>query len=203
MARLIRKTAKVSGSGGGKINVRGREWTKEDLRELKNHSREKTPATTIAKSMKRTVGALRQKAFILGLPLGRSSREWTKEDLRELKRYARQKPPATTIAKSMKRTVAAVKRKAITLGLSLGRPVREWTKEGLRELKSHLRKKAPVTTIAKQTRPARRPSPVICSRPRQIRMRPITEAAACCALAATGHAGQDGDALASFHVIDP
>jgi hypothetical protein len=44
MARLMRKTAKVSGSGGGKINVRGREWTKEDLRELKNHSREKTPA---------------------------------------------------------------------------------------------------------------------------------------------------------------
>ena len=65
MARLIRKTAKVSGSGGGKINVRGREWTKEDLRELKNHSREKTPAKTIAKLTKRTVGALRQKAFIL------------------------------------------------------------------------------------------------------------------------------------------
>ena len=91
MARLIRKTAKVSGSGGGKINVRGREWTKEDLRELKNHSCEKTPAKTIAKLTKRTVGALRQKAFILGLPLGRSSREWTKEDLRKLKRYARQK----------------------------------------------------------------------------------------------------------------
>ena len=34
-------------------------------------------------------------------------------------------------------------------------------------------------------------------------MRPITDAAACCALAATGHAAQDGDALASFHVIDP
>src|SRR6266566_2960546 len=162
MARLIRKTAKVSGSGGGKINVRGREWTKEDLRELKNHSREKTPAKTIAKLTKRTVGALRQKAFILGLPLGRSSREWTKEDLRELKRYARQKPPATTIAKSMKRTVAAVKRKASTLRLSLGRPVRKWTKEDLREVKGQ------------QTRPARRPSPVICSRPRQILMRPIT-----------------------------
>jgi hypothetical protein len=63
MARLIRKTAKVSGSGGGKINVRGREWTKEDLRELKNHSREKTPAKTIAKLTKQTVGALRQKAW--------------------------------------------------------------------------------------------------------------------------------------------
>ncbi len=101
----------------------GGEWTKEDLRELKNHSREKTPAKTIAKLTKRTVGALRQKAFILGLPLGRSSREWTKEDLRELKRYARQKPPATTIAKfakSMRRTVAAVKRKASRHGLLVG-----------------------------------------------------------------------------------
>jgi len=34
-------------------------------------------------------------------------------------------------------------------------------------------------------------------------MRPITDAAACCALAATGHAAENGDALASFHVIDP
>src|SRR5258708_14630593 len=105
MARLIRKTAKVSGSGGGKINVRGREWTKEDLRELKNHSREKTPAKTIAKLMKRTVGAVRQKAFILGLPLGRSSREWTTQDLPELKRYPLQTPPATLTLTAMEPTV--------------------------------------------------------------------------------------------------
>jgi hypothetical protein len=98
MARLIPKTGKASGAG--KISVLSR-WTKEDLRELKNHSRKKTPVTTISKLTKRTVEALRQKAFKLGLPLGRSSREWTKEDLRELKRYARQKPPAPTIAKSM------------------------------------------------------------------------------------------------------
>ena len=65
MARLIRKTAKASGRA--KINTRGREWTKEDLRELKRHSREKTPATTISKLTKRTVGAVRQKAFKLGL----------------------------------------------------------------------------------------------------------------------------------------
>src|SRR6266436_4031717 len=103
MARLIRKTPKPQ--GGGKINTRGREWTKGDLRELKNHSRERTPVTTIAKLMKRTVGALRQKAFNLGLPLGRSSRKWEKEDLRELKSHLRQKTPATTIAKSMRRTV--------------------------------------------------------------------------------------------------
>src|SRR5713226_1262685 len=106
MARLIQKTAKTSRVG--KLSASGREWTKEDLRELKSHSRQKTPATTISKLMKRTVGALRQKAFKLGLPLGRSNREWTKDDLRELKNYSRQKTPVTTISKLMKRTVAAV-----------------------------------------------------------------------------------------------
>src|SRR6266566_1368499 len=98
MTRLIRQTAKASRSG--KINTRGREWTKEDLRELKNHSREKTPVTTISKLTKRTVGALKQKAIKLGLSLGRPSRKWTKEDLRELKSHLRQKTPATTISKS-------------------------------------------------------------------------------------------------------
>ena len=47
-----------------------REWTKEDLRELKAHSRSKTPVAKISKMMKRTVGALRQKALTLGIPLG-------------------------------------------------------------------------------------------------------------------------------------
>ena len=148
MARSIRKTAK--GSGGGKNNTRGREWTKEELREFKNHSREQTPVATISKLTKRTIGALRQKAFKLGLPLGRSSREWTKGDVRELKNHARQKTPAITVSKLMKRTVSAVKHKALTLGFSLGRPSRrKWAKEDLRELKGHLRQKTPATTIAK------------------------------------------------------
>src|SRR5712671_4951572 len=120
MARLIRKTAKVSGSGGGKINVRGREWTKEDLRELKNYARQKPPVTTIAKSMKRTVAAVKRKASTLRLSLGRPVRKWTKEDLRELKSHLRKKTPVTTIAKSMRRTVAAVKRKASRHGLLVG-----------------------------------------------------------------------------------
>lgn len=46
------------------------EWTKDDIRELKAHSRAKTPVTKISKLTKRTVGALRQKAFQLGLSLG-------------------------------------------------------------------------------------------------------------------------------------
>jgi hypothetical protein len=50
--------------------ARRREWTKENVRELKTHSREKTPIAKISRVMKRTVGALRQKAFQLGLSLG-------------------------------------------------------------------------------------------------------------------------------------
>lgn len=49
---------------------RRREWTKEDIREIKGHSRAKTPVVKMSKLMKRTVGALRQKALYLGLPLG-------------------------------------------------------------------------------------------------------------------------------------
>jgi hypothetical protein len=43
-----------------------RPWSKEDERELRDHSRNKSPI----KSMKRTAGALRQKAFSMGLSLG-------------------------------------------------------------------------------------------------------------------------------------
>jgi hypothetical protein len=47
-----------------------REWTKENVPELKAHSRSKTPVAKISKLTKRTVGALRQKAFQMGLSLG-------------------------------------------------------------------------------------------------------------------------------------
>jgi hypothetical protein len=50
--------------------ARRREWTKEDIREIKGHSRARTPVAKMSKPMKRTVGALRQKALHLGLPLG-------------------------------------------------------------------------------------------------------------------------------------
>ena len=53
-----------------KNDVKRREWTKENLRELKAHSRSKTPVAKISKLTKRTVGALRQKALTLGIPLG-------------------------------------------------------------------------------------------------------------------------------------
>jgi hypothetical protein len=45
-------------------------WTKEDLRQLKVHSKKKTPAAEVAKAMKRTEGAVRQKATTIGIGLG-------------------------------------------------------------------------------------------------------------------------------------
>lgn len=45
-------------------------WTKAHERELRDHSRKKTPVKTIARSMKRTPGALRQKAYAMGVSLG-------------------------------------------------------------------------------------------------------------------------------------
>ncbi len=46
-----------------------RQWTKDDIRELKASARQKTPARKIARALKRTEGATRQKAFSLGISL--------------------------------------------------------------------------------------------------------------------------------------
>ncbi len=46
-----------------------RSWTAADVRELKSAARKKTPARKLAKVLKRTEGATRQKAFSLGLSL--------------------------------------------------------------------------------------------------------------------------------------
>jgi len=45
-------------------------WTKENLRELKAHSKAKTPVVQVAKAMKRTESAARQKAKTIGIGLG-------------------------------------------------------------------------------------------------------------------------------------
>ena len=52
-----------------KTSAHGSPWTKEDVRELKTHSKARTPLPEIAK-MKRTERALRRKAGILGIGLG-------------------------------------------------------------------------------------------------------------------------------------
>lgn len=47
-----------------------REYTKDDVKGLKAHSKARTPIAKIAKAMKRTEGSLRQKAMALGIGLG-------------------------------------------------------------------------------------------------------------------------------------
>ena len=45
-------------------------WSKDDVRSLKAHSKARTPVEKISTEMKRTVGALRRRAGILGIGLG-------------------------------------------------------------------------------------------------------------------------------------
>ena len=52
-----------------KIVVR-REYTNADVKEMRAHSKAKTPVAKIAKLTKRTEGSLRQKAIKLGIRLG-------------------------------------------------------------------------------------------------------------------------------------
>ncbi len=61
MAKKAKKTAKTRTR---------REYTKADVKELRVHSKAKTPVIKIAKLTKRSVGSLRQKALKLGIRLG-------------------------------------------------------------------------------------------------------------------------------------
>ena len=64
MAKVAKKAAKKAARPVIKP------WTKEDFRTLKAHSKARTPVVKVSKVMKRTVGALRRKAGILGVGLG-------------------------------------------------------------------------------------------------------------------------------------
>jgi hypothetical protein len=45
-------------------------WSKENIRDLKAHSKSKTPVAKISKLMKRSEGAIRQKALALEISIG-------------------------------------------------------------------------------------------------------------------------------------
>jgi hypothetical protein len=47
-----------------------RQWTKEDVRTLKTLARDGTQTAVIARKLKRTLGATRQRAFQEGVSLG-------------------------------------------------------------------------------------------------------------------------------------
>jgi hypothetical protein len=52
-----------------KKSKKRRAWTSVEVRELKSMARKKTPAGRIAKKLRRSEGATRQKAFSIGLSL--------------------------------------------------------------------------------------------------------------------------------------
>jgi hypothetical protein len=52
-----------------KMKKKRRAWTAAEVRELKAMAKKKTTAGQIAKRLKRTEGATRQKAFSIGLSL--------------------------------------------------------------------------------------------------------------------------------------
>ena len=70
MAKMGSKSKSATGPTKGKQRRVRIEWSKGHLSELKKHSKSKTPVEAIAKTMGRTAGALRQKAYALGIPLG-------------------------------------------------------------------------------------------------------------------------------------
>jgi hypothetical protein len=47
-----------------------RAWTTQSLLKLKEHSRKRTPIRAVSKEMERSIGALRQAAFRMGISLG-------------------------------------------------------------------------------------------------------------------------------------
>jgi hypothetical protein len=88
-AHLFRRNTLVNKS-------KRREWTAEDVRELKQLAKAKTPAAKIARKLKRTEGATRQKALTLDLSL----------DSRVAKRKTALKQAAAKKKTALKKTAA-------------------------------------------------------------------------------------------------
>jgi hypothetical protein len=66
---MAKKAARKAAGNTAKKRTRI-EYTKADVRELRDHSKARTPVKKIVKAMKRSEGSLRQKALALGIGLG-------------------------------------------------------------------------------------------------------------------------------------
>lgn len=69
-ATKVTTDVKRSGAMPKKKTQARNPWTKEAIRELKAHSKARAPVAKVAKAMKRTEGAVRQKAKTIGIGLG-------------------------------------------------------------------------------------------------------------------------------------
>jgi hypothetical protein len=66
---MAKKAAKKAAKTTAKKRIRI-VYTKAEVRELRAHSKARTPVKKIVKAMKRSEGSLRQKALALGIGLG-------------------------------------------------------------------------------------------------------------------------------------
>ena len=66
--------AKRNSNGRNVKRVVRRDWSAQDEKELRKHSKGKTPVKDISRALKRTPGALRQKARSLGISIGHQGR---------------------------------------------------------------------------------------------------------------------------------
>src|SRR5262245_18179158 len=70
---LLLKVCCTTQTGESKMATRKsairREWTNKDVRELKTLARERTPARVIGRKLRRSEGAVRQKAYAVGISL--------------------------------------------------------------------------------------------------------------------------------------
>jgi aspartate oxidase len=70
MAKTTKKPKKTSAAKKAKkTSTKRREWTNEDVRQLKSLAKQKVGVVKIAKALKRTPGATTVKAHILGVSL--------------------------------------------------------------------------------------------------------------------------------------
>jgi hypothetical protein len=70
MAKKTSKKTNEKTNKKAKRKIIRRAYSKADVKELRAHSKARTPVDKIAKLTKRTVGSLRQKALKLGIGLG-------------------------------------------------------------------------------------------------------------------------------------
>ena len=70
MAKKTNKKTNKKTTKKAKRKTTRRAYSKADVKELRAHSKARTPVDKIAKLTKRTVGSLRQKALKLGIGLG-------------------------------------------------------------------------------------------------------------------------------------
>jgi uncharacterized membrane protein YeaQ/YmgE (transglycosylase-associated protein family) len=79
-----------------KKRVVRRDWTRQEVKELKKHSKDKRRVKTIARALKRTPAAVRGKAQSLGIPLGhrRTKKSWDQRNVGRRASAPREAPDA-------------------------------------------------------------------------------------------------------------